>query len=110
MNSLLLSLSLLSIHPQVRVAQSDSWFGADKVKHFFIAAFVETVTFSALESFRIHRSPAMTAAIAMTGIVSVGREVHDKRAKNQFSFEDLTWDALGAAGGYCIVKHAQNPK
>ena len=28
----------------------DHWFGADKFKHFFMSAFVESVTYSALRA------------------------------------------------------------
>ena len=31
----------------------DHWFGADKVKHFFMSAFVESVTYSALRASKV---------------------------------------------------------
>ena len=40
----------------------DHWFGADKVKHFFMSAFVESVTYSALRGANVRHDPALIAA------------------------------------------------
>ena len=79
---------------QKRVAH-DSWFGPDKLKHFFISAFIESVAFSGLQASGASRSAAFAGAIATVAAFALGREVHDKRTKGIFSIPDLTWDAAG---------------
>jgi putative lipoprotein len=85
----------------------DSWFGPDKVKHFFVAAFVESVAFAGLEALGTDRNTAIPAAISASIAVSVGREVHDRRTKGLFSVKDLTFDALGAAAAFLLIRHTQ---
>src|SRR5829696_664526 len=83
--------------------KSDPLFGVDKVKHFFIAGFVETMTFAGLEAAGAKRSPARAAAIGTTVVVSFGREIHDRRTKGLFSIKDLLWDALGASAALLLI-------
>lgn len=81
-------------------AGSDRWFAADKVKHFFMAGFVETGSFSALRLTGVHRAPALNTAIGIAAGISVGKEVYDRFSGGDPSLKDLTWDAAGivAAG------------
>ena len=82
----------------------DSWFSPDKIKHFFMSAFIESVTYSALQAARVNRRPALSGAIGVTMAIGVGREIHDKRTPgNIFSVRDLTWDAVGAAAGAVLL-------
>ncbi|HET6761573.1 MAG TPA: DUF2279 domain-containing protein, partial [Gemmatimonadaceae bacterium] len=84
----------------------DSWFGIDKIKHFFISAFIESVSYSALQAARVDRRPALAGAIGVTAAVGVAREIHDKqKPRNRFSYRDLTWDGLGIAAGAVLVTH-----
>ena len=83
--------------------RDDRIFGIDKVKHFFIAGFVETLTFGALQAAGTERAPARTGSIALTATLSFGREIHDGRTKGLFSVRDLLWDALGATAGLLII-------
>jgi uncharacterized protein YfiM (DUF2279 family) len=84
----------------------DSWFGIDKIKHFFISAFVESITYSALQAANVKRRPALTGAIGVTAAVGVARELHDrKKPGNRFSYKDLTWDALGIGAGAAMLTH-----
>lgn len=85
----------------------DSIIGVDKVKHFFIAGFVETMTFASLRAAGANRSPARAAAISATAIVSVGREIHDRRTKGLFSVRDLLWDTIGASAALLVINKAQ---
>ena len=86
-----------------RSKPADPLFGADKVKHFFIAGFVEALTFSGLQAAGADRSPARGAAIGTAAAVSVGREIHDRRTKGLFSVKDLAWDALGAGAALLVL-------
>ena len=83
--------------------KTDPIFGIDKVKHFFIAGFVESMTFAGLQAAGSNRSTARTAAIGTTAVVSFGRELHGRRTNGQFSVKDLVWDALGAGAALLII-------
>ena len=88
------------------VVTRDSWFGVDKIKHFFISAFIESVSYSTLQAAHVKRKPALTGAIGVTAAIGVAREIHDrKKSGNRFSYKDLTWDALGIGAGAVMLKH-----
>ncbi len=89
-----------------RVAR-DSWFGPDKIKHFFISAFIESVAFSGLQASGAGRDAAFTGAVATTAAFGIGREIHDKRTKGIFSVPDLTWDAAGAGAAALVLRSTQ---
>ena len=91
-----MSLAVNLLYAQTAVIR-DSWFGIDKIKHFFMSAFIESVTYSALQAARVNHRSAMGAAIGVTAAVGIGKEIHDYRnPNNHFSRKDLTWDAIGA--------------
>ena len=86
----------------------DSWFSPDKIKHFFMSAFIESVTYSALQAARVNHRPALGGAIGVTMAIGVGREIHDKRTPgNIFSVRDLTWDAVGATAGAVLLSQTR---
>ena len=82
-------------------------FGPDKVKHFLIAGFVETVVFSGLQAAGANRNTARSGALAAVAGASVGREIHDRKTKGLFSIPDLVWDALGAGAALLIINKTQ---
>ena len=90
-----------------RQPQRETWLGPDKVKHFFMAAFVESISFGGLEAAGGSRNTAFAGAIGTTVAISIGRELHDKRTKGLFSLGDLLWDAIGAAAAGQMLRHAQ---
>lgn len=76
--------------------QPDPWFGADKLKHFFMTAFVQSVAYSTLRATNAdHRSSLYGASVA-SAVVGVGKELRDRRVGGEFSVRDLVWDAAGA--------------
>lgn len=97
--------------PQTRsvVIREDPWFSPDKAKHFLISGFTESATFAGLESAGVSRSGSFSGAFAVTAAVSVLREVHDKRVKNQFSVRDLTWDLAGCVAAFVMLRHTERP-
>ena len=95
------------VHAQ-KAKPSDPVFGVDKVKHFFIAGFVESMSFAGMKASGSNRSTARVAALSATAIVSVAREVHDKRAKGLFSLRDLAWDAIGASAALLVLNKTQH--
>jgi uncharacterized protein YfiM (DUF2279 family) len=102
-----LSLAVNLVYAQAAVVR-DSWFGLDKIKHFFMSAFIESVTYSALQAARVNHRPALSGAIGVTMAVGVGREIHDMRTPgNIFSVRDLTWDAVGATAGAVLLSQTR---
>lgn len=86
----------------------DSWLSADKVKHFFVSAFVQSVSYSALRTARASHSDALVAASALTLAVGVGKEIHDERVGEEgFSVRDLAWDAAGAGAATALLSRTR---
>ena len=95
------------VYAQAAVVR-DSWFSPDKIKHFFMSAFIESVTYSALQAARVNHRPALGSAIGVTMAIGVGREIHDKRTPgNIFSVRDLTWDAVGVTAGAVLLSQTR---
>jgi uncharacterized protein YfiM (DUF2279 family) len=69
--------------------------GPDKVKHFFVSAFVHSVAFSAARAAGMQRPEAQAAGATLAMAVGVLKEVRDRRDKGVFSERDLVWDAAG---------------
>ena len=86
---------------------ADAFFGSDKVKHFFIAGFVEAMAFAGAQAAGSGRSTARPVAIGTVTAVSLGRELYDRRTKGLFSVRDLAWDALGAGAALLVVNKTQ---
>jgi putative lipoprotein len=89
---------LLSLH-----AGGDRWIGEDKLKHFLVSAFVESVAYSALRTTGVRHDPALVSAAAIALGVGVGKEVHDARTEGAFSTKDLAWDAAGAGAAAALL-------
>lgn len=83
-------------------ARRDSWFGADKVKHFFMTAFVQSVSYSVLRAVNTDHRAALIGATAAAGAVGVGKEWQDRRG-TRFSGRDFVWNAAGASTFYLIL-------
>ena len=84
-------------------APRDHWFGADKLKHFFVAAFTQTVAYSAFQAARVRHDRAVMGAWAVTATVSVAKELYDSRTSGLFSVRDLVWDAAGAGAATILI-------
>jgi putative lipoprotein len=74
----------------------DSWFGQDKVQHFFTSAFVQSISYGSLRGAGLSHTSALAGASVTTAAVGVGKELRDRRVKGEFSVRDLAWDAAGA--------------
>lgn len=105
MRSLVLVLTLWA--PGGGGGGGDSWLSADKVKHFFASAFVQSVSYSALRTARVSHDDALLAASALTLAVGVGKEVRDERSGEKFSVRDLAWDAAGAGAATALLSRAR---
>ena len=89
------------------VPPRDSWFGTDKVKHFFMSAFVQSAAFSAARAVGASNSNAQLVGGIATGAIGIGREVHDRRVGKIFSIKDLAWDAAGGAAAGVLLRRTR---
>lgn len=91
----------------LHAAAGDHWFGVDKVKHFFMSAFVESITYSALRTAHVRHDPALIAASALTLGIGVGKELYDRHSYGLFSVKDLSWDVAGNAAAATVLAHTK---
>lgn len=85
----------------------DRWLGADKVKHFLLAAFVNGVTHAALQTARVGPDGARLGGAGATVVFSVGKEVLDRRSGKPFSVRDLAWDAAGGLSSAALMRRVR---
>lgn len=85
----------------------DGWFGADKMKHFFMSAFIQSMAYSSARAVGASHDGAFVSATAATVGFGIGREIYDGRVKRAFSYKDLVWDGAGLAAGIVLVNKAQ---
>lgn len=85
-------------------AGGDGWFSADKVQHFFSAAFVQSMTYGTLRAAGVGHGVALAGASVTTAAVGVGKEIYDAKYGGDPSVKDLVWDGLGgvAATGLLV--------
>lgn len=101
-------LLVFSLHASRTGSASDRWFAVDKAKHFFAAAFVQTVSFSALRSVGVSRGAAMAGATVVSATVSVGKELRDRVTPGgDPSLKDLAWDVAGIAVATVLLEHTE---
>ena len=86
---------------------SDRWFSADKIKHFFMGAFVQSVSYSALRATQVNHRSSLIGATAANVVISVGKEVVDARRTGLFSRRDLVWDAAGAGASMLLLTRTE---
>jgi uncharacterized protein YfiM (DUF2279 family) len=93
--------------PPDSLTPRDTFLGPDKVKHFFMSAFVESIGFAGMEAVGASRESSIGTATAVTAAAGIGREIHDRITKHLFSFGDLAWDALGTGAALLMISHTQ---
>ena len=85
----------------------NTWFGADKVKHFVTSFFVQSVSYSVLRLAGARPHASLAGATAMTAAVGIGKEVRDRRSYGLFSAGDLLWDAAGIGTASAMLSRAK---
>lgn len=85
----------------------DGWFGADKMKHFFMSAFIQSMAYSSARAVGSSHDGAFVSATAATVGFGIGREIYDGKVKRAFSYKDLVWDGAGLAAGMILVNNAR---
>jgi len=89
----------LVIAPDRAAAQipADNWIGADKVKHFFTSALIQSLAYSVTQvTTKGPRSSLLLSASVASAAAGIGKEMYDRRSYGHFSVRDLAWDAVGA--------------
>ena len=81
----------------------DRWFAPDKVKHFALSFFVQSVGYSAVRATGAGHGSSLLMASAVTAVAGVGKEWHDRRTTG-FSARDLAWDAAGAGAATMLLR------
>ena len=99
-------LLMLQLHGPGDHPGGDSWFGVDKVKHFFMGGFVQSVAYSAVRATGSSHGTSIATASGVTAAVSIGKEVLDAHTGGTPSLRDLTWDALGAGAATVVLQHS----
>jgi putative lipoprotein len=89
--------------PSVPGRAADRWFGADKLKHFVLAGFSESVAFAAARAAGADGRPALAVAVGASTAISALKEVADRRRGGRVSVRDLAWDAAGIAAHAAVL-------
>ena len=95
---------VVSLHSSPLASPPDSWFGQDKARHFFLSAFVQSVTYGSLRGTGLSHGSAIAGASLTTAAASVGKELRDRRVTGTFSMRDLVWDAAGAGSMTLLLR------
>lgn len=81
----------------------DRWFSADKAKHFFLSAFIESASYGALRTTGLSHATSLAGATAVTFAAGAGKEIRDARTGGSASVKDMTWNVAGAAAASALV-------
>src|ERR1051325_6065361 len=95
---------VIRLHTGQEHPSGDRWFAADKAKHFFLAAFVQSASYSTLRSVGAGNSLALVGASFATAGVSVAKELDDRRRGSIVSSKDLVWDVAGMAAASVLLR------
>jgi uncharacterized protein YfiM (DUF2279 family) len=79
----------------------------DKVKHFFLSAFVQSVSYATFRAAEVQHDNALLAASAATLSAGIGKEVWDSRRGGRFSVGDLVWNVAGAGAAAAMLEHTR---
>lgn len=100
-------LLVFSLHFNDEHPRGDRWFSADKAKHFFTAAFVQSASYGGLRYLGASQSSSLVGASIVGATVSIGKEVRDSRVGGNASAKDLTWDAAGMIAASALLHRTQ---
>jgi uncharacterized protein YfiM (DUF2279 family) len=100
-------LFAFTLHLGQEHPSGDRWFSADKAKHFFTAAFVQSASFGGLRALGAGRSWSFAGASVVSSGLSVGKEVYDAKYGGTPSAKDLTWDAAGIIAASVVLRRTE---
>ena len=84
----------------------DDWLSQDKFIHFSACASIVGLSYHTLAC-RLGKdeNQSKVYSVSLTALVSVGKEIYDKKKKGYFSWKDLCWDGAGLLMGYFAFLH-----
>ena len=88
-------------------AYPDRWFAPDKVQHFFMSAFIQSVGYSAFRQAGMTHRSSLVGASAITFSVGAGKELWDATGRGDPSLKDLTADVAGAAAASVLLNQTR---
>ena len=100
-------LLVFSLHFHDEHPGGDKWLSADKAKHFFTAAFVQSASYGGLRYLGANQPSSLVGASIVGATVSIGKEVRDSRVGGNASGKDLTWDAAGMIAASALLHRTQ---
>ena len=106
-------IALLLLLPVTASAQAsgartpDPIFGPDKVQHFFVSFFLQSITYSALRATKANHQSSLAGASVTSALFGIGKEVRDQRTVGLFSTKDLLWDAGGIGAATLLIGHTR---
>ena len=100
-------LLVFTLHFGQEHAAGDKWFSSDKVKHFFMAAFVQSGAFGGLRLAGAERSASLIGASIVSSGFSIGKEIRDSRSGGTASGKDLVWDAAGIIAASAVLNRTE---
>ena len=86
----------------------DRWFSADKAKHFFVSAFIQSASYSLLRTTDLSHRASLAGASALTLAIGVGKELHDRSGRGDPSWKDMTWNVVGMAAASGLLSAAKH--
>jgi uncharacterized protein YfiM (DUF2279 family) len=85
---------------------ADPWFSQDKFLHFYFSATITGLGYHVYaDQLKRDDVEGRALSVSLTALVGLGKELYDKKKKNQFSWKDLAWDGLGIAAGFLLFIH-----
>ena len=100
-------LLVFSLHFGDEHPGGDRWFSADKAKHCFTAAFVQSASYGGIRSLGVSHRSSLAGASVLSAVVSVGKEVSDSRNGGKTSGKDLSWDAGGIIAATALLRRTE---
>lgn len=90
--------------PKLNAAMaSDKWFAQDKLLHFYFSATIAGLSYHVYtDQMKRDEDRGKIISVSLTALIGLGKELYDKKKKNQFSWKDLAWDGLGLTAGYLL--------
>lgn len=84
-------------------AQSDDWWGRDKLWHAGLSAAVGAGGYGAASLFTASRPLRLTIGAGTAILAGTGKELYDLTGHGDPSWRDFTWDLVGTATGTGIA-------
>lgn len=97
----------VGFHASDNPGAADKWFAPDKAKHFLMAAFIQSASFSALRATGLSRHGSLVGATVTTSLASVGKELYDRVAGGDPSWKDLAWDGAGLLAATAVLRRTE---